>query len=278
MASCYTRRMKVDLHTHTTASDGALAPADLVRAAVSEGVGLLSITDHDTLAAYDAVEHVTGLELVTGIELSSQWAGRTIHVVGLNVDRDSDASRNAVRRQQHARRERAVRIAERLGRHGLDVDIDRVTARANGGSVGRPHFAAELVESGRVKDFRTAFRKYLGAGKPGDVKTDWPELGSVVGWIRAAGGTAVLAHPAKYDMTRTKLRCLVTDFVVAGGGSIEIVCGQQHRDVASYLADVARAFDLSVSLGSDFHAPAPWSRPGVDAELAAGLTPVWATW
>lgn len=272
------RRVKVDLHTHTTASDGSLDPPELVRDAIAEGVELLSITDHDTLAAYEDLAPPTSLRLVTGIELSSQWSGRTIHVVGLNVDRDSAAARSAVEHQQAARSERASRIADRLALRGLDVDLDRVMARANGGSIGRPHFAAELVDSGQVKDLRTAFRKHLGAGKTGDVKTHWPELATVVRWIRDAGGIAVLAHPAKYRMTRTKLRCLAADFVAAGGGAVEIVCGQQQRDVFQRLTELANAFGLAVSFGSDFHSPVPWLKPGVTAEVPAGLEPVWATW
>ncbi len=270
--------MKVDLHTHTNASDGALSPMELLQAAADEDVELLSITDHDTLAAYESLELPAGITLVTGIELSAEWAGRTIHIVGLDVDPDSAAALDAVDHQQRARRERARCIAERLGKHGLQLDLGAVLARANGASIGRPHFAAELVENGSVRDFRTAFRKYLGAGKPGDVKTEWPALETVVQWIRDAGGKAVLAHPAKYRMTRTKLRCLAEDFVDAGGEAIEIVCGPQHGDVLGQLSDLARAFGLTASIGSDFHAPAAWSRPGVDTAVPSDLTPVWATW
>ncbi len=270
--------MKVDLHTHTTASDGTLAPHELVRDALAEGVELLSITDHDTLAAYDNLDTPESLHLVTGIELSSQWSGRTVHVVGLNVDRDSTAARSAVEQQQGARSERAARIADRLERRGLEFDLERVIARANGGSIGRPHFAAELVATGQVKDVRTAFRKHLGAGKAGDVKAEWPELATVVEWIRGAGGTAVLAHPAKYRMTRTKLHCLGADFVAAGGSAVELVCGPQQRDVFAWLTEFASALGLAASFGSDFHSPLPWLKPGVAAEVPDGIEPVWAAW
>jgi len=271
--------MKVDLHTHTTASDGALAPMALVAAAAEQGVELLSITDHDTLAAYDGLDAVTGLELVTGIELSSTWEGRTIHIVGLNVDPTADSISAAVKRQQAARHKRAEQIAERLAsRHALDVCVGQVIARADGGSIGRPHFAAELVAMGAVRDIRTAFRKYLGAGKAGDVKAEWPDLSRAISWIRDAGGSPVLAHPAKYRMTRTRLACLVRDFKAAGGTGIEVVCGQQHRDVLGQMADLARDFELAVSVGSDFHAPAAWSRPGVELSLPCDLTPVWSQW
>lgn len=268
--------MIVDLHTHTSASDGALAPRDLVLAALDEGVELLSITDHDTLAAYEELD--PRAEIITGIEISTQWSGRTIHVVGLNVDPSASSLTDAVDELSRARFARAEKIAARLERLGVRVDLADVLARAGGSSVGRPHFAAALVEAGAVRDFQSAFKKYLGAGKPGDVKALWPELEDGVRWIRDAGGTAVIAHPAKYRMTRTKLSCLARDFVSAGGSSIELICGPTSKDAIRHIADLARTLKLSVSLGSDFHAPQPWLRPGVAASLPPGLVPVWDSW
>ncbi len=268
--------MIVDLHTHTSASDGALAPRDLVLAALDEGVELLSITDHDTLAAYDELDPRT--EITTGIEISTQWSGRTIHVVGLNVDPTAAALTDAVEALGRVRFARAEKIAARLERLGLRIDLADVLARAGKSSVGRPHFAATLVEAGAVRDFQTAFKKYLGAGKPGDVKALWPELEDGVRWIREAGGTAVIAHPAKYKMTRTKLLFLARDFASAGGSSIELVCGPTSGDAIRRIAELARTLKFSVSLGSDFHAPQPWLRPGVEASLPSGLVPVWDSW
>ena len=141
-------------------------------------------------------------------------------------------------------------------------------------------FVANLVvtERGQVKDARTAFRKYLGAGKPGDVKTEWPELGETIAAIRAAGGTAVLAHPAKYRLTRMRLRCLADEFKAAGGQAIELVCGPQQHDLTGRLAELARDCGFSVSLGSDFHAPSSWNRPGVAADVIRDCIPVWDQW
>ena len=129
-----------------------------------------------------------------------------------------------------------------------------------------------------MKDARTAFRKYLGAGKPGDVKTEWPGIDKVVSAIRAADGTAVLAHPLKYRLTQTRLCCLADDFKAAGGQAIEIVCGPQQQSLTGRLRELALDRGFCVSLGSDFHAPLSWSRPGVPAAVAGDCTPVWDRW
>jgi hypothetical protein len=135
------------------------------------------------------------------------------------------------------------------------------------------------VQSGVVPDERSAYRKYLGAGKPGDVKDGWADLATVVGWIRLAGGVAVLAHPAKYKMTMSKLRLLVEDFIAAGGSSIEVISGNQAPDVTKKLARLAHDHALAASIGSDFHSPLQtWTRPGGSATLPDYLPKVWELW
>ncbi|MEE4163210.1 MAG: PHP domain-containing protein [Woeseiaceae bacterium] len=270
--------MKVDLHTHTTASDGQLPPAELLGAACDEGVSLLAITDHDTIAGYDALPPRDDLTIVPGIELSTTWCGRSIHIVGLGIDLDDAGLAEAIRRQLQARQRRAEIITDRLAKRGLAIQLDDILAIAGTAAPGRPHFARYLVESGQVRDLRTAFRKYLGAGKAGDVKTLWPELASAVEYIRDAGGVGVLAHPDKYRMTHRKLESLARDFAAAGGRCIEIVCGRFTPAVTAGLAELAGQFGFSVSLGSDFHAPTPWSRPGVEAAVVGQCTPVWDAW
>ena len=268
--------MLVDLHTHTTASDGALTPEQLVQAAAVAGVEMLSITDHDSVAAYGQLCAVDGLCLVPGIEFSAHWAGRCIHVVGLNVD--VDALAEAVRGQIAARERRAERIVERLAKRGFGIDIAQVRERAAGAAIGRPHIAAELVAAGAVKDQKTAFRKHLGAGKAGDVKTEWPELATVVEWLRAAGGSAVLAHPLRYGLTRRRLALLAADFQAAGGQAVELVSGHVLEPELTTIADLAADLGFSVSLGSDFHAPQPWRPLGVDSARTRGLRAVWDAW
>ncbi len=272
--------MIFDLHTHTTASDGALSPAELISLARDNGVGCLAITDHDTIAAYEQIEssQLLDLRLIVGIELSTSWQKHGIHIVGLNLDRDNSELRAGIAIQQDARVSRAQEIARRLVKTGIDDPFLAVQELAGDSMIGRPHFAQHLVKIGHVKDIRTAFRRYLGNGKTGDVKQCWSDLPEVIHWIRAAGGTAVLAHPAKYGMTWTKLRALVADFATSGGQAIEVVCGNQESNVTKKLVDICNDFELAASCGSDFHQVNSWSTPGKFAQLPDTVGKVWDSW
>ncbi len=273
--------MRVDLHTHTTMSDGTLTPRELLERAAAMSIRLLSVTDHDTVRAYSQL--VPGasdsLTLVGGVEFSTQWRRVGVHVLGLNVSLDSDALGEGVRHQQALRLERAARIAHRLERLGLGACLDRVRVLAGEGSIGRPHFARHLVAIGAVSTLEQAFGKYLGAGRPANVRLAWASLGEVVGWIRGAGGTAVLAHPAKYRLTRTKLLALLDDFIEAGGQGMEVVSGQQTGAQTRDLASLCIEKRLLASCGSDFHQPGqPWAELGRVTALPSGCRPVWDCW
>ena len=272
--------MIYDLHSHSTASDGSLEPADLLLHAAESGVDTLAITDHDTLAAFDRVgTGVAGPRLVPGIELSTSWRKIGVHIVGLNVDPASPTLRRGVRRQQTSRVARARTIARRLRSNGLPDMLDAVLQIAGGDPVGRPHFAEYLVSEGIARNTKVAFRKYLGAGKAGDVRQGWASLPEVVRWIVQSGGTAVLAHPARYRLTKTKLRALARDFRCAGGRAIEVVCGQQSLNTTTQLALLSRDLGLAASCGSDFHSGDNcWSRPGRFPPLPDDVRPVWQTW
>lgn len=273
--------MIYDLHTHSDASDGTMSPLALVRHAAVCGVDVLSITDHDTVAAYRQLGTLPPGSplLVPGIELSTTWSGRGVHIVGLNIDPDNAVLRHGIAAQQAARAARAETIARRLEKLGLGDAREAVSDGAGGAGVGRPHFARYLVDNGYVSDVATAFRKYLGDGKPGDVRSGWASLTDVVRWIRAAGGSAVLAHPAKYRLTRTKLCALIEDFMSAGGIALEVVSGQQEADVTRRLGALAGDYGLAASSGSDFHDPSTtWSAPGRFAKLPGTLRPVWDLW
>lgn len=269
----------IDLHCHSTASDGALAPDDVVRRAVEQGVTHLALTDHDTidgLPEAQAAADSSGITLISGTELSCLWKTQTIHVVGLDFDRDSPALVEALARQHENRWARARMIEERLRKVGVADLLDKATDKAGGDVPGRPHFARVLVEEGKVKDVAQAFKRYLGAGKPGDVKAFWPELAEVIQWITDAGGVAVLAHPRKYRMTATKLRNLVHDFIRAGGRSIEVSTSGQSSGDLGFLAELCRRQELLASQGSDFHFPgAPWCELGNIMKMPDGLEPVW---
>jgi len=271
--------MIIDFHTHSHASDGALSPSELIRQAIAAGISRFAITDHDTVAGYREVlqqgpELPPGFDLVAGVELSCVWSNTTIHVVGLDVDIEHPVLDAALQRLDAARRERAEIIASRLEKEGMAGALAGAKAAAGSSQLGRPHFAAWMVEQGHSGDANEAFDKYLGSGKMGDVKACWPELAEVVEWIVVSGGMAVLAHPMKYRMTRMKLRRLVADFIAAGGRTIEVYSGRQTADQTIDLCRLANEYDLLASVGSDFHQAYEYGAPlGVDlARLPAIVT------
>lgn len=247
--------------------------------ASAQGVTHLALTDHDTIAGLSAAKLAAsdeGMELINGIELSCVWRSHTIHVVGLDFDERQEAFRAALARQNDNRWQRARLIADKLAKLNVPDLLDRATAFAGGDVPGRPHFASVLVEAEVVPRPAHAFKRYLGTGKPGDVKACWPELAEVVEWIVQAGGIAVLAHPRKYRLTATKLRELVKDFQAVGGQGIEVsVSGQSSGDLG-FVAELARRQGLWASQGSDFHFPgAPWCELGRIMKMPDGLEPVW---
>ncbi|MDX5327751.1 MAG: PHP domain-containing protein, partial [Marinobacter sp.] len=237
----------IDLHCHSTASDGALTPEDLVARAAEQGVSHLALTDHDTIAGLAQARargQELGLSLITGVELSCVWRSHTIHVVGLDFDEADPAFLEALAQQNENRWQRARLIADKLARLKVDGLLEKATALAGGDVPGRPHFAQVLVNAEVVPKTAHAFKRYLGSGKPGDVKACWPELSEVVQWITDAGGIAVLAHPRKYRLTATRLRELTADFRRAGGRAIEVsVSGQSSGDLG-FVAELARREQL----------------------------------
>lgn len=274
----------IDFHTHTTASDGALSPRELVQRARDRKVDMLAITDHDTVAGYlTAVQqypqNAAGPRLIPGIEFSCRWSGTTVHIVGLGMACDHPAMIEGLAVLKAARGERGRKIADRLEGLGYRGALAGALAEAGESQLGRPHFSAWLVAQGHVEDHRTAFDKYLGQGKTGDVKAFWPELAEVVHWIVTAGGVAVIAHPLKYQFTRMKLRRLVIDFTAAGGAGIELASGLQSADQLAQLRRLATEFRLEVSIGSDFHRDGPYNpQPGVELPALEGLRGVWERW
>jgi predicted metal-dependent phosphoesterase TrpH len=272
--------MRADLHTHSNASDGTLSPDELLAQAQAAGVELLSITDHDTVAGLHALQnHTNGCRLIPGIELSTNWRKTAIHVIGLNIDPNNETLGNGIERQQEARRQRASAIAAKLGKLGFTDTLEGATRIAGSAGIARPHFALHLVETGQVKSVKDAFRKYLGPGKAGDIRELWAELDEVMSWIHAAGGVAVLAHPAKYKLSNLKLEELTRDFRLAGGDALEVISGRQDSSLTVRLGKLANRHGLLASCGSDFHEPGRnWGQLGEVAALPAGCSPVWQDW
>ncbi|GHD26434.1 phosphatase [Halioglobus pacificus] len=269
----------IDFHTHSTASDGALDPLVLLERAQAAGVTAFAITDHDTIAGYEkAIKAFSGpMQLLPGVELSCQWASTTIHVVGLNFDPEHPTITAGLAQLDKARADRGQKIDERLAKRGMPGALAGALEKAGTSQLGRPHFAAWMVEQGHVADINEAFDKFLGQGKPGDVKAYWPELATVTGWIVDSGGIPVMAHPLKYRFTRMKLKRLLEDFQQAGGRALELLSGRGSLpEQRAQLERLARELGLAVSGGSDFHRDGPYApKLGVELRHFADLTPIW---
>lgn len=271
--------MKFDLHSHSHFSDGILSPEMLVKRAKERDVNVLALTDHDTIAGLFLAQKAAdecGITLINGIEFSSQWGKGGVHIVGLGLNLQSAVLAEAVAYQHNARISRASQIAARLAKTGITGSLEGAQAIAGEALVGRPHFAQHLVNIGAVNNINAAFKKYLGAGKSADVKYQWPDMRTVIEWIHAADGVAVLAHPCKYDLTRTKMCAMVKDFTQAGGDALEVISGQQASAMTEDLARIAAMNNLAASCGSDFHVPDhAWQELGSCSNLPSSCRPVW---
>ncbi|MFV0478100.1 MAG: PHP domain-containing protein [Parahaliea sp.] len=276
------RFVLIDFHTHTQASDGELSPQALLERAVAARLESLAITDHDTIAGYLAVcdSVLAGhLQLISGVELSCQWSGVTVHIVGLDFNVEHPVMQAGLEQLTRARFERGRKIGQRLEKRGFIGALVGAMGMAGGRQLGRPDFAAWLLAEGHVNSINEAFDKYLGQGKVGDVKAFWPELAEVTRWIVEAGGTAVIAHPLKYRLTRSKLRRLVADFQLAGGRAVELINGRQRSDQTAVIARLARECSLAISVGSDFHRDSTYGpQLGVDFRPPTDLQMVSERW
>jgi predicted metal-dependent phosphoesterase TrpH len=271
--------LNIDLHTHSNRSDGTLTPDELVARAAAAGVDVLALTDHDTTAGLEEARHsavVHGLRLVPGVEISASWRAQSIHVLGLWVDPASSALRSELEAQGERRRARMRKICDRLGKQGLPGAELLAAVEAQPGLPTRAHLAKAMVAGGHVARAEDAFRKYLGSGRSAYLEAEWPALDTVVGWIRAAGGVASLAHPMRYTLSATARRGMLGDFAAAGGAALEVVTGANGAQHAEAVAVLAVKHGLMGSVGSDFHDPQlTWNPLGRSLKLPDCVTPVW---
>jgi predicted metal-dependent phosphoesterase TrpH len=270
--------MRIDLHSHSTVSDGTLTPAALVAHAQVQNLDVLALTDHDSVDGIQAAQRAAGdvLQIVPGVEISVTWNGQTVHIVGLHVDPEHPGLLQGLAALREYRVWRAEEIARRLEKKGIHGALEGAQAWAKGSLIGRTHFARFLVEHGYCESVREVFKRYLVKGKPGHVRGQWATLGDAVGWIRAAGGIAVIAHPARYRLTATRLRALIADFKDCGGEGIEVISGSHSRDEVLAIAEHSRRQELLASCGSDYHGPEnPWVELGRLATLPDDLIPIW---
>lgn len=273
--------INADLHCHSSFSDGLLRPQDLVRRAQGNGVTILALTDHDEvagLAEARATAAEIGLRFIDGVEISVSWGDdTTVHIVALDVQPEHPALLDGLAQVRSGRDVRAGKMAselEKVGIHGAHQGALRYVG--NPALVGRSHFARYIVEAGHAKDFRTVFEYWLAKGKPGYVAHSWATLSEAMGWIAAAGGIAVMAHPGRYRLGTKALRRLLIEFRELGGQGIEVLSGSHNEEDAREFARYAREFGFLASRASDFHGPGE-SRIdlGKLPQLPEDLTPVW---
>jgi predicted metal-dependent phosphoesterase TrpH len=243
-----------ELHTHTTYSDGTLAPEQLVDQAAAAGLAALAITDHDIVTGVGPARRAAAglaLELVAGIEFSCNLDGREIHVLGLFIDENSAQLVEATERSRDFRRQRAAEIVERLHELDLPIELAAVEAVVGEGSIGRPHIAQALLDHGAVATLDEAFRRYIGVGRP--AFTPKPTLGAeeVIGVVHRAGGVAILAHPASSRVREEEILQLAG----LGLDGFEVIHPKHSTEASAWLRDLIQRTGLLPSGGSDYHGP-----------------------
>jgi 3',5'-nucleoside bisphosphate phosphatase len=273
----------VDLHCHSTVSDGALAPSAVTARASANGVEVWALTDHDEVGgiaeARDAAQAL-GMHFVPGVEISITWAGQTVHIVGLQVDEKDQGLLQGLAKTRSGRERRAQEMADQLAVAGIPGAFEgALQFVGNPDLISRTHFARFLVEKGICQDTADVFRNYLIEGKPGYVPHRWASLKEAVTWIRGAGGMAVVAHPGRYDFDDMKLDALLSEFKQYGGAGVEVITGSHTPAEYEIFAGVARKYGLLASRGSDFHAPGESAVDlGALPHLPESLSPVWKDW
>jgi predicted metal-dependent phosphoesterase TrpH len=273
----------IDLHCHSTVSDGLLTPTQLVEHAATRGVSVLALTDHDDVSGLGEARRAAAEENITfinGVEISVSWRSKTLHIVGLGVNPEYSPLVQGLEAIRRGRILRARNIAAQLDKFGIHGSLEGAYSYAGEGRlIGRTHFARFLAERGYAKDVRSVFKKYLVKGKPGYVSHQWVPLSDAVDWICGSGGRAVIAHPARYKLGKDILDELLLEFRALGGAAIEVITSSHTPEQSLLFAHHAHRLGLLASRGSDFHGPGEsYFDLGQMPELPVGCTPVWHDW
>ncbi|MCC8141621.1 MAG: PHP domain-containing protein [Lachnospiraceae bacterium] len=265
-----TQGKTIDLHTHSTASDGSFTPTDLAYEAKKAGVSAIALTDHDSVNGIDeitAAGEKCGMEIVPGVELSTEYLDEEIHVVGLFIDHRNETLKNQLQKFVDSRDGRNLKIIERLHDEGFDISAEEIYARNPDSVVARPHIARYLVETGQVPDVQTVFDRYIGAGRPCYVERYKITPIEAVALIHEAEGLAILAHPCLYKISRETLLILIREMKEKGLDGIEALYSCNEGSDDEDYCRIAREFDLLISGGSDFHGA---SKPDIHIGTGKG--------
>jgi hypothetical protein len=270
-----------DLHSHSRASDGAYTPAEVAARAASQGVSLWALTDHDTLDGVpeaQAAAHALGMDFLVGVEISVTYAGKTVHIVGLGLDATNPGLLQGLAQTRSGRSGRMQAMADKLAALGIAAAYQgALNFSESEDGLSRTHLAQFLVQAGHCASMQAAFDRYLADGKPAFVPFQWAKLQDAVGWIRAAGGVAVIAHPARYQFADALEQAFFADFVAAGGQAVEVMTGSHQPHELAHYADMARQFGLAHSCGSDFHGVGndDYDLGHYPHTVLKGIAPVW---
>ncbi len=275
--------LQVDLHCHSTVSDGTLDPAAVAACARRAGVDVWALTDHDEvkgIALARIAAKQEGMHFVSGVEVSVTWGGETVHIVGLQIDETDAALLAGLASTRSGRDARGRAMAAQLAEVGIpDAFEGALKFVSNPDLLSRTHFARYIVDSGKCANLPEVFRKYLSPGKPGYVEHRWATLDDAVGWIRSAGGIAVIAHPGRYRFSDMAQGVLFDEFKQLGGSAIEVVTGSHSPDQYPLYAELANRYGFLASRGSDFHAAGETRADfALLPKLPSNVTPVWHDW
>lgn len=275
--------LNIDLHCHSTASDGLLTPTQLVEHAATQGVAVLALTDHDDVAGLDEARRTAvekNILFINGVEISVDWRGQTLHIVGLDIDPEYPQLAQGLTSIREGRMVRAGKIAAQLDKFGIHGSFEGACGNAGEGHlVGRLHFARFLVQQGYAKDVRSVFKKYLVKGKPGYAPHQWAPLSDAIDWIRNSGGRAVIAHPGRYKLGKGALDELLLEFRTLGGEAIEVITASHTPEQSILFARHSQRLGLLASRGSDFHGPGEsYFDLGRMPPLPDYCKPVWHDW
>ena len=272
----------IDLHCHSNVSDGLLSPAELMSHAAENNVQAIALTDHDDIAGLSEAS-ITAKSLniifINGVEISVTWKKRTLHIVGLNFDKDNKLLFQGLKKIRDGRYKRAQLMADGLGMAGIQGAMDGAKSYAKNSTIGRIHFAQFLVAQGYAKDISAVFKKFLTPGKPGYVNHEWISLEESIRLINGAGGDAIIAHPGRYDMGNKLYPKLFQEFKDLGGTGVEVMSGSQDPSQANYFSKLAANYNLFSSCGSDFHGKGISHRAlGNVRSLPNDSIPIWTKW
>jgi predicted metal-dependent phosphoesterase TrpH len=275
--------LNVDLHCHSTISDGLLSPKEVATRAHQHGVDVWALTDHDEVSGVATAREVAndlGMRHVGGVEISVTWARKTIHIVGLQIDATNPELVQGLYDTRNGREKRAMEMSAMLETVGIPGAFEgALQFVGNPDLISRTHFARFLVDGGFCTDVSDVFKNYLVEGKPGYVEHRWSRLSDAIQWIRGAGGVAVVAHPGRYDLSLLERAAFLDEFKQLGGAGIEVVTGSHTPDQYDEYAKVAQQYGFLASRGSDFHGPGESATElGALPPLPANLTPVWHDW